>query len=52
MASSISRLRIINFIGQILHSDDISAIDISNDFIVIGADEGNRVQVLPKANDY
>jgi hypothetical protein len=53
MASSISRLGTINFIGQILHSDNISAIDISNDFLVIGADEGNQVQVLKRqSKDY
>jgi hypothetical protein len=51
MASSISRLGIINFIGQIQHSDNISAIDISNDFLVIGADEGNRVQVLKRQGE-
>jgi Protein of unknown function (DUF3616) len=51
MASSISRLGIINFIGQILHSDNISAIDISNDFLVIGADEGNQVQVLKRQGE-
>jgi hypothetical protein len=48
MASSMSRLGIINFIGQILHSDNISAIDLSNDFLLIGADEGNQVQVLKR----
>lgn len=51
MASSISRLGIINFIGQILHSDNISAIDVSNDFLVIGADEGNQVQVLKRQGE-
>jgi hypothetical protein len=51
MASSISKLGIINFIGQILHSDNISAIDISNDFLVIGADEGNQVQVLKRRGE-
>jgi Protein of unknown function (DUF3616) len=51
MASSISRLGIINFIGQIQHSDNISAIDISNDFLVIGADEGNQVQVLKRQGE-
>jgi Protein of unknown function (DUF3616) len=53
MASSISRLGSINFIGEIQHSDNISAIDISNDFLVIGADEGNQVQVLKRhGEDY
>jgi hypothetical protein len=51
MASSISQLGIINFIGEILHSDNISAIDVSNDFLVIGADEGNRVQVLKRRGE-
>jgi Protein of unknown function (DUF3616) len=51
MASSISQLGIINFIGQILHSDNISAIDISGDFLVIGADEGNQVQVLKRQGE-
>jgi Protein of unknown function (DUF3616) len=51
MASSISRLGIINFIGQILHSDNISAIDVSNDFLVIGADEGNQVQILKRQGE-
>jgi hypothetical protein len=50
MASSISRLGIINFIGQIQHSDNISAIDISNDFLVIGA-EGDRVQILKRQGE-
>jgi Protein of unknown function (DUF3616) len=51
MASSISRLGIINFIGQIQHSDNISAIDISNEFLVIGADEGNQVQILKRQGE-
>ena len=51
MASSISQLRIVNFIGKIQHSDNISAIDISNDFLVIGADEGNQVQVLKRRGE-
>ena len=51
MASSISQLGIINFIGEILHSDNISAIDVSNDFLVIGADEDNRVQVLKRRGE-
>jgi Protein of unknown function (DUF3616) len=51
MALSISRLGIINFIGQIQHSKNISAIDISNDFLVIGADEGKQVQVLKRQGE-
>jgi Protein of unknown function (DUF3616) len=51
MTSSISELGIINFIGEIQHSDNISAIDISNDFLVIGADEGNQVQVLKRRGE-
>jgi hypothetical protein len=51
MASSISQLGIINFIGQIQHSDNISAIDVSNDFLVIGADEGNQVQILKRQGE-
>ncbi len=51
MTLSISELGIINFIGQIQHSDNISAINISNDFLVIGADEGNQVQVLKRRGE-
>jgi Protein of unknown function (DUF3616) len=51
MASSISRLRVVNLIGKIYHAKNISAIDISNDFLVIGADEGNQVQVLKRRGE-
>lgn len=48
MASLLTRLGSINFIGDVHRGKDISAIDLSGDFIVIGSDEGNQVQVLKR----
>jgi Protein of unknown function (DUF3616) len=48
---SISQLGTVNFIGKILHNEDISAIDVSKKFLVIGSDEGNQVQVLGREGE-
>ncbi|MEG4321370.1 MULTISPECIES: DUF3616 domain-containing protein [unclassified Microcoleus] len=55
---SISQLGTVNFIGKILHNQDISAIDVSvinvsKKFLAIGSDEGNQVQILGRdGEDY
>lgn len=51
MPSLLTSLGSINFIGDIHKGKDISAIDLSGDFIVNVSDEGNQVQVLKRDGD-
>lgn len=47
----LSRLGAIELTGDIHKNQDISAIDISGDFLILGADESNRIQVLQRQGD-
>ncbi|PZO42157.1 MAG: DUF3616 domain-containing protein [Pseudanabaena frigida] len=55
MTSSISLLGPINIIGNIYDDDkkneSISAIEVVDDFLIVGADEGNKVKVLKRNGD-
>src|SRR5215470_1474871 len=41
----------VEFTGDIKHSKDISALCLVDEFLIIGADEGNKIQILKRDGD-
>jgi hypothetical protein len=51
MSSAISKLETVDFLGEILHNKDVSAIDFNQKFLLIGSDEGNQIQILKREGE-